>query len=110
MDGSVKLVTEKTQNIVFSDPDNYIPILVKELSRRTNDKYQIVKNIHDWICDNISYDTDAYFNNVNLPQDNISVLERKTSVCAGYSDLFRTICDIAGYEVITISGYSKGFG
>ncbi len=110
MEKVIRLISKETMSNIFTDPANYIEILVKELSARTRDQYLIVKNIHDWICDNISYDTNDYFNNLELPQDYVSVLERKTAVCAGYSELFRKMCEIAGYEVKVISGYSKGFG
>jgi len=110
MSRAVRTVSDDMREKVFSDPEKFLPALAKELSRQTTDKFQSVKNIHDWICDTISYDTEDYFQDLYLPQDYRSVLKRKTAVCAGYSELFRAMCDMAGFEVTTINGYSKGFG
>lgn len=63
-----------------------------------------------WIVDNIAYDTESYFSgdisNVNPEQ----VLEDGKAVCSGYSGVFEMLAKYTGLEVVTISGYGKGYG
>jgi hypothetical protein len=64
--------------------------------------------IFRWITDNISYDVEGYFSG-RTSSDCDNVLESKSSVCGGYSNLFAVLCQKAGLKVVTIGGYGKGF-
>ncbi|MCL2276971.1 MAG: hypothetical protein FWC21_03655 [Treponema sp.] len=110
MDSKVRSITGALMENVFIDPARYLPEVVSRLISGVSDPLQRVKNINDWICDNISYDTETYFGNANRRQDYISVLNSKLAVCAGYSILFYEMCRLASVECIVISGFSKGFG
>jgi len=110
MDSRVRSVAAALMENVFIDPARYLPDVVSRLISGVSDPLQKAKNINDWICDNISYDTETYFRNANRRQDYISVLNSKLAVCAGYSALFNEMCRLASVECIVISGFSKGFG
>lgn len=74
----------------------------------TND-IQKARAIYAWVAKNISYDVQGYFSGSYrscAPED---VLRSKTSVCAGYSGIFKQLCDLAGVECVEISGYAKGY-
>jgi hypothetical protein len=64
--------------------------------------------IFTWIATHIAYD-DNGFNTGNFSDTKAeSVLKNRVSVCQGYSDLFLALGKLAGLEIVTITGYSKG--
>lgn len=66
--------------------------------------------IFRYVSEHISYDTDAIFKNRLVSSDPNDVLRSGKAVCGGYANLFEVIGRRAGLEVITINGYSKGYG
>ncbi|MFA6372069.1 MAG: transglutaminase domain-containing protein [Methanothrix sp.] len=65
--------------------------------------------IFRWITENIDYDLEAYFTG-NIGSTNYTdVLKSRRSVCIGYSDLFSSLAQEAGLEVVKIRGYGKGY-
>ena len=44
------------------------------------------------------------------PVDVDSVLQSRSSVCAGYANLFNALSKAAGIESVLISGWAKGYG
>lgn len=108
IDPSVKNVPSDIQTNIFIIPTSYMDLLVKYLKEGSANDYQIIKRIHDWIADNINYDTDAYFSGIYPPQTAESVLQNKKGVCAGYSNLFKKLTELAGFNVVVINGKSKG--
>ena len=96
--------------LAFKKPKEGLPRVVKSLTASAGGTAAKVKVLHDWICDNIAYDTDMYFSGRVSKQDYESVLKKKKAVCSGYSSLMIEMCRLAGVEAIGIHGYSKGFG
>lgn len=69
-----------------------------------------VRVIFTWVATHIAYDDDA-FNSGNFPDYSAeNVLANKKAVCDGYSNLFKAICEAAGFEAEKIIGYAKGYG
>ena len=95
---------------VFENPENYLPKLVKYLISDTKNDKERVKNIHDWICQNIAYDTDAFFSGNLGSLSPTNVLKSRKSVCSGYAKLFEKMCQLADIEAIRIVGWAKGYG
>jgi transglutaminase-like putative cysteine protease len=110
MDPRIRRVPEDLMEKVFVNPETALPDVTASLVTGISNQYQKAKVIHDWICDNISYDTEMYFSGRTRNQDYASVLKRKAGVCSGYSNLFNEMCRLAGVQSIGIQGYSKGFG
>jgi len=110
MDPKVRNVGKELMENVFVNPQQYLPDVVTKLTAGVSDRFSRAKVLHDWICDNIAYDTDMYFNGWIVNQDYVSVLKKKKAVCSGYVNLFNEMCRLAGIESIGISGFSKGFG
>ena len=110
MDARVRRVPKELMEQVFVSPETTLPGVVSSLTNGVSDRFLKVKILHDWICDNIAYDTDMYFSGRIGAQDYVSVLKRKKGVCSGYTNLMNQMCELAGIESIGISGYSKGFG
>jgi len=72
--------------------------------------FQKVKNIHDWVADNISYDIESYLSE-NIPDQSFAlILKNKSSVCEGYSHLFQKMCELVDIDCIIINGYARGYG
>jgi len=110
MEARVRRVPQDLMEKVFTDPETALPAVVSSLLNGVSDQFLKAKTLHDWICDNIAYDTDIYFSGRVTAQDYISVLKKKLAVCSGYTNLFNQMCKLAKIESIGINGYSKGFG
>jgi len=65
--------------------------------------------IFRWICQNIDYDLGSYFAGRLSSTKSEDVLKSRSSVCAGYSDLFSALAEEAGLEAVEIRGYGKGY-
>jgi hypothetical protein len=110
MDPRVRQVPKESMEPVFSAPETHLLAVVASLVKGLSDQFSKVKVLHDWICDNIAYDTGMYFSGRISAQDYVSVLKKKQAVCSGYTNLMNQMCELAGIESIGINGYSKGFG
>jgi transglutaminase/protease-like cytokinesis protein 3 len=110
----------KGQSRNFSEVDNYTKTLslkythnVDTLAKRLTIKYENeidkARSIFVWIANNISYDIYS-FNKGNINSKIVEieyVLQFKSTVCSGYANLFKRMCDIAGIKCLIISGYAK---
>lgn len=110
MDPKVRSVPNNVTEQVFKKPKEGLPLVVKHLTQNIGNATSKVKVMHDWICDNIAYDTDMYFSGSVSKQDYESVLKKRKAVCSGYASVMNEMCRLAGIESIGIHGYSKGFG
>ena len=110
MSAQVRKVPKEIQETVFVKPAEYLPSVVSALVGKGGSSLGNVKILHDWICDNIAYDTDMLFSGKISGQDWASVLKKKKAVCSGYTNLMNEMCRLAGIESVGISGWSKGFG
>lgn len=67
--------------------------------------------IFRWLSFHVAYDVDGFFGRAEKrSNDPASVLRHKTSVCAGYANLYEALGKVAGLQVHTIEGYAKGYG
>ena len=62
-----------------------------------------------WVTNNIEYDIDSYKSGIATPASLAEVLRTRKSMCGGYANLFAELARLAGLEVMSISGYVKGF-
>jgi len=63
-----------------------------------------------WICDNIAYDVDSYFAGRDVDCTPKGVYKNGSSVCSGYSRLYKDFADYIGLEVECVNCYAKGVG
>jgi len=61
-----------------------------------------------WIGDNISYDLDSYFARREVDCSPKGVFKSGSSVCSGYSRLYKDFADYLNLEVECVPCYSKG--
>ncbi len=109
MDSRVRNVPQELAEAVFEQPKEKLPVLVRTLISGVSGDAAKVKVLHDWICDNIAYDTDVFTVGV-WKQDYETVLKKRRAICSGYTNLMNEMCRLAKVESIGIEGYSKGFG
>ena len=111
MDSRVRSLNPTLAEQVFTAPEQNLPAVVNRLTSGTSGVEARVKVLHDWICDNIAYDTEVFDHpEIQRIQDYATVLRKKKAVCSGYTNLMNEMCRLAGVESIGIIGYSKGFG
>lgn len=90
--------------------DNDIAKLAFELTEEHTTEKEKVHALYTWLCENIAYDTKAYFSGDYGDNTAETVLRRKSGVCAGYANLFEAMTDELGIESEIVVGHSKGYG
>ena len=112
MDARVNAVPKSLMEKVFLEPEETLPAVVASLMSGSSGTAARVKVLHDWICNNIAYDTVVFTDRwmEAAKQDYVTVLKKKKAVCSGYTNLMNQMCRLAGIESIGINGWSKGFG
>jgi transglutaminase-like putative cysteine protease len=93
-----------------SNPDGALSALVTFLSQGSPNDFVTVKRLHDWVADNIAYDTPSFLSGKIPDQSYKAVLATRLAVCEGYATLFKKMCDIKGISCALVSGYSRGYG
>lgn len=95
-------------------PQEVADLAAKVTAEATND-LQKARAIYDWITDNIQYDTDEWLYVVgggegySHEHDPVSVLERGTTVCIGYSWLFDAMARSVGLDATYLIGDTRGY-
>lgn len=69
-----------------------------------------VRAIYRWMTQNIRYDLEGFRSSDFGDLSPEAVLRRRSAVCEGYSGLFESLVEAAGFEVAVISGFAKGLG
>ena len=110
LDPHVRQVPQDIQSGIRSDPVVFVPKLVQFLVKGATDEFHIVKRLHDWVADNIAYDTKSYFSGEIGPLGGYQgVLTKGSSVCSGYATVFEKLAKEAGLEAVSISGFARGY-
>ncbi len=112
IDPRVRQVPPDVQEGIKTDPDRYLPELVAFLVDGAEDDFHAVKRLHDWVVDNIAYDTERYFSrSVTAKSTGLeSVFKTGSSVCSGYANVFEAMAEHAGFETQKVPGYARGYG
>ncbi|XP_071495759.1 uncharacterized protein [Diadema antillarum] len=89
---------------------NNLSNLVTFLTSQCHTDLEKFRVIFRWVAHNIKYNVN--FLNTGDHGDNSpeGVLRTGKAVCAGYSNLTQAMCDEAGIQCETLTGYSKGSG
>lgn len=126
--------------IIDADPGAFDTLFVKQRqdaldnssyrstieSWKPNSLQQLIKNVESlskgkilidchwiifyWISCNIEYDAISFLNG-NIPGQSVEeVFRGRKAVCAGYSRLYKYLCDQVGLKCEEINGYAKGYG
>ncbi len=103
----------KQQNI-FAEIDTYVlnlktnkklshAELVALITQKSRTQIEKARAIFIWIANNIDYDTS--YKIVSKEE----ALKQRKGVCEAYSGLYKDFCELAGLEVVSISGESKQY-
>ena len=87
-----------------------IPVLAKYLTDPFSRDDEKARAIFRWVAENIDYDVKGFFSGRIKRESSGNVLKSRKAVCEGYSGLFEQLARAAGLEVVSISGYAKGYG
>ena len=79
------------------------------MTKPAKDDVEKARAIYRWITENVSYDVEAFLTGNYGDQTAEGVLASRRGVCEGYARLFEALARHAGLEVVTISGWAKGF-
>ena len=66
--------------------------------------------VYSWVAHHICYDDNAFNTRIYTDQSAQSIFKSRKAVCAGYSSLFKAICDAMNLSSVAIDGFAKGYG
>lgn len=83
-----------------------------QLTSSVKDKAEHPRAFFEWLAENVAYET-GIFSGKQLSQADLSaqgVIRLKRTVCHGYSNTFKALCDLSQIPCFVVSGYSRGWG
>ncbi|MFN8117369.1 MAG: transglutaminase domain-containing protein [Bacteroidia bacterium] len=84
------------------------PKLVKKLTKGKEGDMEKFDAIFTWVTANIKYDYAEFYLPTAFHPSTISrILDKKRTICLGYSNLMDTLCKLAGITNVTVYGYAK---
>jgi len=109
VDPDMRRVPREITDQKLKNVPEFIRLLAEYINEKSNNDFERVKKAHDWVALNIRYDTQSYFSGRYTPQDFSAVIRRGNAVCAGYSDVFKYLCDALEIKCTIVSGYGRGY-
>lgn len=84
---------------------NQVKTLSDEICSGCKDDYEKICAMADYVSSTLSYDLDAKHNAVTFDVISLeNVLEKKRTTCAGFSNLFSSMCNAQGLYCVNIRG------
>ena len=107
-----KFFRDYNSNIVPTSqfiPDEIVK-LAHKITRFSYSNYEKILAVHDWVASNIYYDYDSLSDNsyIHQKRDALSVVNRKRTVCAGYSELAVTLLRAVGVAAVNMDCFALG--
>ena len=91
--------------------DGSIISQAKSITKGIENDYNKAVAIHDWICENIYYDSDSIEGASNTaPYIASDVLKTRRAVCLGYANLYAAMCRSLDIPCNVVTGYALGVG
>lgn len=104
---SIKNALKSTYSICAASEE--IKSLALSITESCASDYDKALAIHDWVCDNIYYDSDSITGSTNTaPYIATDVLETKKAVCLGYANLYAALCRSIDIPCNVVTGYALG--
>ena len=83
--------------------------LAKSITAGITGDYDKAIALHDWVCNNIYYNYDAYYGRTSFGDNTaFGTLQSRTSVCEGYANLTAALFRAAGIPAKKIVGFALG--
>ncbi|KAG1663130.1 hypothetical protein FOA52_000652 [Chlamydomonas sp. UWO 241] len=90
------------------DHSHSIEKLARHLVAPARGAEEKARVLHHWVAANICYNSKGLAAGNRGDNSAEGVLRSGMGVCAGYAQLFKALCDVAGVECVEVSGYAKG--
>lgn len=85
--------------------------LALDITNGVGTNYEKALALHDWVCNNIYYDTDSLFGEYNTAEYVATdVVRTKKAVCLGYANLYSALCRSISIPCNVVVGYALGVG
>jgi hypothetical protein len=81
--------------------------LAKTLTKNINQDHKKARSIFSWIAFHIKYDYEGLKDRSILKTDPEGVIKNGKSVCQGYANLFKKLCDLSGLESKVVIGWGR---
>ena len=86
-----------------------ISTMAKSITLNANNDYEKALLIHDWVCENIYYDSDSINeDSIDAPYVASDVLKTGRAVCLGYANLYAALCRSVDIACNVVKGYALG--
>ncbi len=105
-DKSVKDALKSTESVQSDDAE--IKETADKIVRHADTDYEKVVALHDWVCENLYYDSDSLAEEGIPPYYALDVLHSKKAVCRGYATLMAALCRAEGIPCNVVTGYALG--
>ncbi len=89
-------------------PEEQLPLLISFIRENSADEAEMFRYAHDWVAQNVAYDVEAYRGGEQAVTDAYGVIAYGKSVCAGYAEVLKLLCDELGIRSEMVSGYARG--
>lgn len=98
----------KSTYSVCSDEDS-VKSLAASITSGCATDYEKALALHDWVCENIYYDSDSISADTNsAPYVATDVISKKRAVCLGYANLYAALCRSLSIPCNVVTGYALG--
>lgn len=97
----------RNDSLRLENPELYLQSLAF-LIDSTKDEFEKVKMVYDAVALLLEYDTEGRASQNIGPQDWDNILISRKSVCEGYANLFKRICDLLKIPCEKVHGYARG--
>ena len=101
------LQNPRNDSLRLENPELYLQSLVT-LIDSTKDEFEKVKMVYDAVSLLLDYDIEGFVNRKLDSQQWSDILISKKSVCEGYANLFKQICDLLNIPCEKVHGYARG--
>ncbi|MDR2498615.1 MAG: hypothetical protein LBD28_04160 [Tannerellaceae bacterium] len=99
---------QASSQLPANHPD--IIALAQRIIAGAKSDYERAIAIHDWVCNNIWYDWDAFYSGNYGETTVIGTINSRKSVCEGYARVMATLLRAIGIPAKKVSGYALGVG
>lgn len=99
---SLTRALNSSRNTAFHDPD--VISLAARITAGIESDYDKALAIHDYICENFSYD--AALQGTTLNYSAKDALAENRAICSGFANAYAALCRASGIPCLLVSGYT----
>ena len=100
--------SEQNEALRISNHERYLKALARTINESTKDPFEKVKMVYDATALLLEYDTEAAKLSFIPAQSLQEILTTRKTVCEGYADVFKKICDLLNIPCEKVTGFAQG--